>query len=91
MIEDIDRSIVDVLSADMLFGPDTEESAVENALIPFDLQKAKNIFEEDSPLNDWYKVTLKNPLQFHCSIDYLAIGCLFRQSSGIYNLVQPHP
>ena len=37
------------------------------------------------PLNDWYKVTLKNPLQFHCSIDYLAIGCSFRKSAGIYN------
>ena len=56
MIEDIDGSIVDVLIADMLFEPNTEESTVENALIPFDLQKAENIFEEDAPLNYWYKV-----------------------------------
>ena len=77
MIEDIVGSIVDVLIADMLFDPDTEESTVENALIPFELQKAENIFEEDAPLNDWYKVTLKNPLQFHSSIDSLAIGCSF--------------
>ena len=85
MIEDIDGSIVDVLIADMLFDPNTEESTFENALIPYELQKAKNIFEEDTPLNDWYKVTLKDPFQFHCSIDYLAIGCSFRQSAGIYN------
>ena len=67
----------------MLFDPDTEERKFENALIPFEPQKAEKIFEEDAPLNDWYKVTLKNPLQFHCSIDYLAIGCSFRQSAGI--------
>ena len=62
MIEDIDGSIVDVLISDMMFDPDTEESTVDNALIAFELQKFENIFEEDSPLNDWYKVTLKNPL-----------------------------
>ena len=45
MIEDIDGSIVDVLIADMMFDPDTEESTVENTLIPFELQKAENIFE----------------------------------------------
>ena len=54
---------------------------MHNALKPF---VAQGGLEEDGSKKNWYKVTLKNSLQFHCSIDYLAVGCSFGQLVEIF-------
>ena len=81
LVEDIDAPIVDILIAEMLFDADTEETTIHHALKPFEMPE---VVEDDGSVKKWFTVTLKNPLQFHCSIDYLAVGCSFRQSAEIF-------
>ena len=80
IIVDIDADIVDVIFAQMLFDEEASKTTVTNALKAFELKEST---DDNGSLKMWYSVMLKNSLQFYCIVDYLSVGCSFRQSAEI--------
>ena len=80
IIVDIDADIVDVIVAQMLFDEEASKTTVTNALKAFELKEST---DDNGSLKMWYSVMLKNSLQFYCIVDYLSVGCSFRQSAEI--------
>jgi len=69
----IDVSIVDILIRDMFFHPDDQGGVTQKI--------ALKLFVRNS--EDYYQVSISNPVQFRLVVAYIARGLSFRQCEGI--------
>ena len=70
----ISSSIVEKIIGDIFFHPDDHGGITQ--------ERALNLFTPNA--DDGYTVTIKNPLQFHLVIGYLAKGLSFRQVEEVF-------
>src|SRR5436190_14365339 len=75
IIFSISSSIVEKIIGDMFFHPDDHGSITHEC--------ALNLFMPKND-GDGYTVTIKNPLQFHLIVGYLAKGLSFRQVEEVF-------
>jgi len=68
----IHPSIIDILIGDMFFHPDDQGGVTQ--------QVALKLFRRKE---DWYEVTISNPVQFDLVVAYVARGISFRQCEGL--------
>jgi hypothetical protein len=72
------RSVVEILIGDIFFDPESQGGVTH--------RKALSLFEPQTESNGaviHYSVSIKNPMQFRLSIQYLAHGLSFRQISAV--------
>ena len=75
IIFSISSLIVEKIIRDMFFHPDYHGSITH--------ERALNLFTSKND-GDGYTVTIKNPLQFHLVVGYLAKGLSFRQVKEVF-------
>ena len=69
----IDASIVDILISDMFFHPDDQGGVTQKTALKLFVRKPE----------DYYQVSISNPMQFQLVVAYIARGLSFRQCEGI--------
>ena len=70
----INASIVNILISDMFFHPDDQGGVIQKTILKLFIRK---------PEENYYQVTISNPMQFRLVMAYIAKGISFRQCEGI--------
>lgn len=85
----INAPIVNTIIGEMLWDPDDVEGVTyENMMKGFEDFADSSEQLADGEGGDRFRVVIKNPVQFNLAIDYLRVGCSFRQASRIMHAVK---
>ena len=69
----INTSIVNIFISDMFFHPDDQGGVIQKTILKLFIRKPE----------DYYQVSISNPVQFQLVVAYIARGLSFRQCEGI--------
>lgn len=81
----INAGIVTIIIGEMLWDPEDFEGETHSKMLSafVDCRDVTENLESDEVGNDRFMVVIKNQVQFNLAVDYVSVGCSFRQASRL--------